>query len=253
MKLNWFAPLPTITGRPGECLAPVLSSLCARAEVVLWADQPTKLPSGLPAEVRRFRPGAVPWAEVQRAELSIYHLADNAEYGGIWEVSRRHPGLVVLHDVALPRLFLSHFRQQAGGERAYRMALERYYGDVGRRLAPLFWDGRVGVDFVTDRYPHTELAVEGALGVMVPTRAAYDALRPMMRWPLAYQPLPARTDQGEAYTDGLLRLCDEAQRWRARALTYPLAERMAAEISTWAGRYGEVMSERVAEAIVSLV
>src|SRR5262249_54008952 len=38
----------------------------------------------------------------------------------------------------------------------------------------------------------------------------------------------------ERYADGLLRLCDEAKRYRPRAVSYYLAERAAGEMSVWA-------------------
>jgi glycosyltransferase involved in cell wall biosynthesis len=427
MRLNWFSPLPPAPTGVAEWAAHVLPALCARAEVVLWTDQEHWQPlPDVAAEVRQFQPDAVPWEEIQRAELSVYHVGNNdRHHGGIWQVSRRHPGIVVLHDLRLPHLFLYLFREQWNDPDGYRALLERYHGETGRWLAPMLWDDRVQVDYLSDRCPLTGPAVEGALGVLVHTRAAHDALRPTMRWPLAYQPLayrPARAattvakggepyrlvlfghiatnrcigsilealtrfgDAGpfhlhvygpiwdenhvkaqvkwhglrrrvtlhgyvsddeldtalaaahlavnlrnptmgeaslsqlriwehalpalvsqtgwyatlpptavahvhperevedlcrhleafrtdpasfarmgaegrrwleryhapEAYADGLLRLCEEARRYRARAVSYYLAERAAAEMSLWAGRGGTAMGERVAGRIVGL-
>jgi glycosyltransferase involved in cell wall biosynthesis len=197
MRLNWFSPLPPARTGIVEWAAHVLPALCARAEVILWTDRQTWEPvPRVAAEVRTFRPGAVPWAEVQRADVSIYHLGNNAgHHGGIWQVSRLHPGIVVLHDLCLPHLFLNLFRDQLADFAGYRDALARSYGDQGRWLAPRTWDNRVPPDYLSDRCPQTALAVEGALGVLVHTRDTYDALRPAMKWPLAYQPLPYRPGQ----------------------------------------------------------
>jgi glycosyltransferase involved in cell wall biosynthesis len=42
---------------------------------------------------------------VRRADLAVYHLGNNAEYHGeIYRLAARHPGLVVLHDLALDDL-----------------------------------------------------------------------------------------------------------------------------------------------------
>jgi glycosyltransferase involved in cell wall biosynthesis len=194
MRLNWFSPLPPAPTGIAEWTGHVLPALCAQAEVVLWTDQePWEAVPGVAAEVRRFRPDDVPWAEVQRADLTVYHVGNNARHhAGICQVSRRHPGVVVLHDLGLPHLFLALYREQRQDRAGYRAELERFYGDFGGWLAPRLWDGRIPVQAVADCYPHTALAVEGALGVLVHTRAAYDALRPAMQWPLAYQPLAYR-------------------------------------------------------------
>jgi len=178
----------------------------------------------------------VSWAEVHGGDLSIFPLADDPEYGGIWEVSRRHAGLVVLHDVALPRLFTGHFRRQPDGAAAYRAEMERCYGDTGRWLAPRLWDGRVPIDFLADRCPHTALAVEG-------------------RWACWSTPAPHTTRCGRRRAGrspasrgratrgctptGCCGLCEEARRYRPRSMSYYLAGRAAAAMSPWAGRHGE--------------
>ncbi len=247
MRLNWFTPLSPAPSRSAAWLAQVLPALCTRAEVVLWTDRATgAAPPGVVVEVRRFRPGAVPWAEVHGADLSVYHLADDPDHGAAWEVSRRHPGLVVLQDAVLPRLFLGHFRRQPDGRDAYCAEMERCHGALGRWLAARVWDGRVPPDLLADCCPHLALAVGGTLGVLVHDRAAYDALRPTVPCPLAYQPGPA------AWADGLLRLCAEAIRYRPRSVSYYLAARVAAELCTWAGRHAEMLSEQVAGPIVDL-
>jgi glycosyltransferase involved in cell wall biosynthesis len=194
MRLNWFSPLPPARTGVAEWAGHVLPALCARAEVVAWTDQAAWSP--LPdVEVRRFRPDEVPWAEVQRADLSVYHVGNNERFhGSIWRVSRRHPGVVVLHDLCLPHLFVNLFREHLNDFATYADEMGRFYGDAGRWLAPRVWDHRVPIDYMADRCPHTALAVEGALGVLVHTRAAHDALRLAQKWPLAYQPLAYRAE-----------------------------------------------------------
>jgi glycosyltransferase involved in cell wall biosynthesis len=209
MRLNWFSPLPPARTGIAEWAAHVLPALCARAEVVVWTDQHDwQRPPGVAVEVRPFRTGAVPWGELQRADLSIYHIGNHSpSHGGIWQVSRRHPGVIVLHDLSLPHLFLGLFREELNDFPSYRDLLERFYGDAGRWLAPRLWDNRVAVDTVHARCPHTALAVDGALGVLVHTRAAQDELRPAMKWPLAclslayrmQRPAPAVDRAGPPY------------------------------------------------------
>jgi hypothetical protein len=46
------------------------------------------------AMVRSYRLKEMPWAEVNRATMSIFHIGNNHRFHGpIWQVSQRHAGL----------------------------------------------------------------------------------------------------------------------------------------------------------------
>jgi hypothetical protein len=109
MRLNWFAGDVTAYTR---LLLPLLRR---HAEVILW----TVRGEG-PEPVRHFRPEAVPWDEVNRADATVYHLdAETAPLG------RQHPGIVVLEqDAAVERALavLTHSRA----------AFERHKAQDGR-------------------------------------------------------------------------------------------------------------------------
>jgi len=103
MRLNWFAGDGVASTR---LLLPLLRQ---QAEVTVWiteAGRGRELAAWAP--VRHFRPGEVPWAEVNRADATVYHLdADTAA------LARQHPGIVVLHqDGAVERALavLTHSR-----------------------------------------------------------------------------------------------------------------------------------------------
>ena len=195
MKLNWFSPLPPARTDIANYATRLLPALARRAELVLWSDQDGDVPPppGVPAEVRRYRPGEVPWAELNRADMTVYHLGNNNEHhGAIWQVSRRHPGAVVLHDCRLPHFFLGLHKNRLRDRGAYLALMDRFYGAKGRLLASEFWELRVSPEHMTEHYPLTPFAVEGALGVLVHTPDSYAALQPWRRWPLAYQPLAYR-------------------------------------------------------------
>lgn len=191
MRLNWFSPLPPARTEVAFYAVRVLKALARRADLVLWVDQEEVAPlPGLPAEVRRYHPDHVPWAEVNRADLSIYHIGNNQDFHGApWLVSRRHPGVVVLHDVCLPLLFVGLFRKRLRDRAAYCDLMTRHYGDIGASLAAAFWDDCLTTEHMARRCPLTAPAIEGALGVLVHTPGAYELLQAERRWPLAYQPL----------------------------------------------------------------
>jgi hypothetical protein len=93
MRLNWFSPLPPDPGEGAAYTRRLLPLLQQHARVTLWtgqADWSQDLEAW--AVVRRFHAEAVPWADLNGADATIYHPD-----AGNSEVSRRHPGIVVLH------------------------------------------------------------------------------------------------------------------------------------------------------------
>ena len=190
MKLNWFSPLPPAKTGISEYTVKALPGLARRAEIVLWTDQEEWDPSLCAhAEVRPYRLPQVRWPEVNRADLSIYHIGNNVSYHhGIWRLSRQHPGLVILHDLSLQHFFGAVYRPaERCGE--YLDSMTRYYGPAGRRAAEKFLGGSLPTEFMAEHVPLTELGVENSLGVLVHNR---EALADRSRWkcPIAYAPLP---------------------------------------------------------------
>jgi glycosyltransferase involved in cell wall biosynthesis len=191
MRLNWFSPLPPAQTAIADVTLQLLPALCEAAEVVLWTDQPgpVRVPKAL-AEVRHYHPEWPPWRELNRADLSVYHLGNNTPFhAGIWRVSRQQPGLVVLHDLHLQHLFVGYYLAAGQGD-AYVSAMDRYYGANGAWAAREVLAGRLGLEWVTRQFPLTELALEGALGVVVHTPRCWRALRRLAECPVVQLPLP---------------------------------------------------------------
>ena len=121
MKLNWFSPLPPAKTGIADYTLGLLPALSKQAEVVLWTDQ-----SGWDraleqhATVRQYHAERMDWVEFNRANLSFYHIGNNHRFHtSIWQVSRRAPGIVILHDVRLHDFFESLYRGQWRDERGY--------------------------------------------------------------------------------------------------------------------------------------
>ena len=225
-----------------------LPALCARAEVVLWTDQAHwDLPPGLTVPVRTFQSDAVPWAEVQCADLSIYHLANESRcHRGILQVSRHHPGVVVLHDNDLTDLFLEA-SPDAGDARGQSL---RLFESSEPAAPPRSSKPAAPPSGGSSHGPPVLKAVAGALAVFAHTRTLYNSLIPALKWPLACQ---APADQTAAeYIAGLLCLCEEAKRHRGWSVSSYLAERVVEEMSLWVTRRTSLMSDQVARRIVSL-
>jgi glycosyltransferase involved in cell wall biosynthesis len=192
MKLNWFSPLPQARTDIAHYTMRVLPALTRRAEILLWTDQNEWDPMlEKYATVRYYQPEHMRWAELNHSDMNIYHIGNNASaHGSIWQVSRSHQGLVVLHDLSLQHLFAGLFRDHGHDRDSYLAHMEKHYDWEGRLAAEAFWDGKLSTMYMSEHYPLTTLAVQGALGVLVHTQEGLVSQRQENACPVAYTPLP---------------------------------------------------------------
>ena len=179
MRLNWFSPLPPAKSGIADYTRQLLPSLTTAADIALWTDQEHWDPAlEAYAEVHGYRLQEMPWAEVNRATMSIFHIGNNHRFHGpIWQVSQRHAGLMVLHDAALQQLFAGLFREQWHDRVGYLDLMERCYGATGRQDGEDFWAGRLTIEYMAEQYRLTQYAMDHALGVLVHSQRSYDELR----------------------------------------------------------------------------
>lgn len=193
MKINWFCPLPPArTSIADDYLVGILPLLSKQCEVTLWTDQDNwdrnleRL-----ATVRHFDPNRISWVDLHRADVTFYNIGNNHLFhAAIWQVSRRHPGIVVLHDLCVHNFFDSLYRGQWRDVAGYLAHMKQYYGDQGLRDAKEFITSSLNIDFMTEHYPLTPLALENCLAVLVHTQEALERIKAMRQWPVAYASLP---------------------------------------------------------------
>ncbi len=209
MRLNWFSPLPPAKSGIAGYTARILPALQERAEIMLWTDQ-DEWDSDLEnvADVRHYQVDRMPWADLNRADASIYHIGNNPLFHtSIWQVSCQQPGVVILHDLCLQNLFAGIYRDRRNDRAGYAAQLERFYGWVGGQDADAFWNDRLLLDYMVEHYPLTPLAVNGALGVLVHTQEGQDLLQLEGHCPVVYAPLPypasPRRHENRSATKGL--------------------------------------------------
>lgn len=194
MKWNWFCPLPPAKTGIADYAAKILPFLRAHAEITLWTDQEQWEPSVAPdGPVRRYDPESISWSELNRGDLNIYHIGNNPDFhGAIWQVARRCPGLVVLHEPRLHLFFGTLYRDcwNALNRSAYLELMRHYYGETGLEAAIAFFDRGFSIEFMADHFPLTWHALENALGVVVHSYKAFSELKATERLPMAYVPLP---------------------------------------------------------------
>jgi len=194
MKINWFCPLPPAkTSIADDYLVGILPALANQTELILWTDQSTwdrNLENLAP--VRRYDPDRISWPELNQADVTFYNIGNNHLFhAAIWQVSRRHPGIVVLHDLRVHNFFDSLYRRQWSDVAGYLAQMKRYYGDEGLRAAKdLVNSGAANIDFMIEHYPLTPLALENCLAAVVHSDEAFARVAAMREWPVVHASLP---------------------------------------------------------------
>jgi glycosyltransferase involved in cell wall biosynthesis len=188
LKINWFSALPPARSGIAQNFAmQLLPALAQRHQVVLWTDQDQVAPAVQRlARVARYEPAAPPWREINDGTFSIYHLGNQADlHGGIWQVSARQPGIVVLHDLRLHEFFFTLWVRYKKDRASYLAAMERWYGGEGRRAGEAFCRGGISAESMAQEFPLTREALRGALGVITHSRRALAELGEMPECPIA--------------------------------------------------------------------
>ena len=137
MKLNWFSPLLPAKTDIARYTSELLPDVCALADVTLWTTQ-AKWDPCLPEQVpiQRYRVDRIPWLEINAADMSIFQMGNNPEFhGDIWQVARRQPGIVVLHDTSLHHFFEGIYRRKLRDLDRHVEVMRRYYGREGAEAA----------------------------------------------------------------------------------------------------------------------
>lgn len=196
MNLNWFSPLPSAKTGIADFVKGVLPALSERARVTLWTDQ-MKWDRSIEqyADVRSYQVEQMPWEELNLADLNVYNLGNNHLFhGSIWQVARRQPGAVILHDFRLHEFFDSLYRNQWQDTEGYLAQMEAHYGEQAlREASAALKNGATSIQSLIERYPLTALALENSLAALVHTKEAFDELKQANRWLVAYAPLPFPT------------------------------------------------------------
>ncbi|MGA2592372.1 MAG: glycosyltransferase [Bryobacteraceae bacterium] len=178
LKINWFSPLPPAQSGIAHFAMQVLPVLARRQEVVLWTDQHQVAPEVQRiARVTRYSPAAPPWREINDGTISVYHLGNHPDFhAGIWQVSVRQPGIIVLHDLCLHDFFFRVWVHSGKDRASYLAALERWYGGEGRQAGEAFCAGGISAEAMAQRFPLTRQSIQGALGVITHSRGALEEL-----------------------------------------------------------------------------
>jgi hypothetical protein len=189
MILNWFSPLPPENTDIAQYTVRVLEALQSLVPVRVWTQQ-AKWQSVECGNKVSFDPECVNADTLNEADISVYNIGNNSDFhSGIWEVSRRYPGVVVLHDERLQHLFADYMDKRRDPA-SYTQCMRQYYGLKGMEAAIACLLGHCTAEALSELYPLTDLALENCLGIVVHSPSLYDRLQAEQLCPIAYSPLP---------------------------------------------------------------
>jgi hypothetical protein len=240
MKLNWFSPVPPTASSVALQTAAVLPSLAKQASITLWVHEAGWSPElEQHARVCRYNPGRMPWAEINAADATVYHLGNQAAvYGPIWQVNRQHSGIVVLYDLVLQPLIAGLVVEDRGLSRSeYHEMMKHHHPDGGLEAANDLLSRARTIDEIAPDFPLTGVALENATAVILHTQAAYSLVSSSTTLPVALVPIfnlsNGETDAVEAYVHGLLNVVKTTLDARAREAVRWMAGRTGRAMRPW--------------------
>jgi len=164
MKIRWYSPLDPAASeiaRYSEQLLPYLRQFAEVAAVEDGTDETAPV---------------VQMADAGVAVLPVYHIGNNPLHLPIYQRSLQEPGLVVLHDLSLVDL-ARHLSHQLERPELWKDMMCRQYGDEVRALVNRSEKSVADYNEMVANYPLFQPFVAGALGVLVHSRYALDALQ----------------------------------------------------------------------------
>jgi glycosyltransferase involved in cell wall biosynthesis len=178
MKIAWLTPLATASAI-GKVTVQVAEHMQGEAEVHLWcADRGERHQTNVP--VFTFDVTDAFEQALRTYDVVLYSFGNYYPYHReIFLMSRRVPGIAILHDYVMHHFFVGRYLDEAGGVERYFDAMQRLYGPDARAAAeasfvregdrwvvqaaqPPLW----GTDRVAE-YPLVEDVLDTATGVVV--------------------------------------------------------------------------------------
>jgi glycosyltransferase involved in cell wall biosynthesis len=217
MKIAWFTPFSSRSaiGRYSDV---ALSDLARHATVDLWHCEGSDIRQSGVRTVRFSRASDIDLDRLGRYDLVVYNFGNHLPFHKeIFHISRRFPGVHVLHDFVMHHFFAAYYLEDLKSPELYADVMDRLYGEDGRAVAENVLAGKRERVWETDevvKYPLFEEAIRGAYGVITHSHFLAERVRrvhtgPVTTIPLCYnamQPkrLMSRRQLGVSEEDTLL-------------------------------------------------
>jgi hypothetical protein len=127
---------------------------------------------------------------MNRADVTFYNIGNNSIFhSAIYNVARRSPGIIILHDTNLQNFF-AHYGL-SGSETAplYFDAMRRWHGPEAEAEARRLIAGKTRIESLMPLYPLTLETAESAIGIITHNEAESVAIAKATRLPVYHVPL----------------------------------------------------------------
>jgi len=187
MIVDWYSPLDAESSEIARYSAQLLPTLAQFTGIATVDDGTGTAAPGWwrPQDDELvYEPGVAP--------VPVYHIGNNPLHLPIYRRSLEEPGLVVLHDLSLVDL-ARHLSHQLEQPDFWKELMCRQYGDEVRALVNRSEKSAADYNEMVARYPLFQPFIAGAMGVIVHSRHARDALLRQLhpQTPLVQLNLPA--------------------------------------------------------------
>lgn len=195
----YVSPLPPARSGIADYSRELLPHLAAHLDLTLYAADPAAVAPELHAQFAIHPFAAFP-AQRWDHELTLYQMGNSAQHAAMYELLRRFPGVVVLHDVVLHHFTVYRTLGQ-GDTAAYAREMGYSLGAAGLRRATAVARGRARPDVFAA--PLNERVIDLSLGMVV--HSDYVARRverhrpalPLRTIPALVQPRDGRSRRAE--------------------------------------------------------
>ena len=169
MRVHWFSPLLPDATDIGHFTGRVLRELTKISKITVWTQTDEPLRRALPdVDIRKFDPESPDYSALNRGVI-VYNLGNNGPFHtGIYRMSQRLPGVVILHEADLQGFFLYSWLKKDHGA-PYIDYMRDTYGPLAEVFAKARLRG-IRLEDLAHKYPIVRPALTNALGVVSHTR-----------------------------------------------------------------------------------
>jgi len=195
MKIAWFTPFRKVSAI-GRFSRLVTDQLAQYAQVDLWlAEAENEELHRTSLRIVRYLELSCPESFLREYDVIAYNLGDHMlNHRTIFEMSRRVPGVIILHDYVMHHFFAGYYSQRAEWD-AYVEVMRRWYSADLRKMPNGGWAGdswQVWEREEVIHYPLFEEAVVGSIAVVTHADFVRDSVArvagaPVTKIPLAYE------------------------------------------------------------------
>jgi hypothetical protein len=237
-KLAWFSPLPSQRSLVAAYTDSLREHLSVRFELRHFAESGDGFYEMRTGRRYRCQLGQVPRGlirAVNHADVPIYHIADDPRlHAHTWFLSRRKPGLLLLHDTNFYGFVSSISRRISNGE-SFTKLMGSQYGPIGAEAAAASWGDKIPATFMAEHFPFTSFVVGSPLAVIVHTAEALRLVTALTTAPAFLVPLQRGGDGISDYVNGLHDVVAQVDALRRRWIKIELAARVGRRLVALSG------------------